>query len=152
MTRKEYEKQWRKNNPAKIAGYTKKWNAANPEKRKAVVADWRARNPENVARMNKLAGAKWSKANPGLVRARVARRRAAKLQRTPPWANQEQIKAIYKEAVRLTKETGIPHEVDHIYPLQGKFVSGLHVETNLQILTRSKNRSKGIKYADNRGV
>jgi len=73
-------------------------------------------------------------ARAAIVRFHASRRRVAKLQRTPPWANQAAIKAIYADATRLTEETGVMHHVDHIYPLQGKIVSGLHVETNLQIL------------------
>lgn len=42
----------------------------------------------------------------------------------------------------MTRETGIAHEVDHIYPLQGRNVCGLHVETNLRVITRSANRKK----------
>ncbi len=57
----------------------------------------------------------------------------------------EKIKAFYVEAERLTIKTGIQYEVDHIIPLQGEMVSGLHVHNNLQILTRSKNRSKQNK-------
>lgn len=74
-----------------------------------------------------------------------ARRRAAKLQRTPPWFNEghkQQIREMIMERDRLTKETGIKHHLDHIIPLQGKNVSGLHVPWNLQILTESENCSK----------
>lgn len=57
--------------------------------------------------------------------------------------NKEEIKAIYKEAKRLTQETGIVHHVDHIVPLKGKDVRGLHVPWNMQILTASENCRKG---------
>src|SRR5271165_3915827 len=81
-----------------------------------------------------------------------AKYRAAKLKRTPHWLTQEhwkQIEAFYIEAKRLTQVTGIPHEVDHIVPLQGKNVSGLHVPWNLQILTESQNCSKNnLTYSD----
>lgn len=80
------------------------------------------------------------------VRFHEAKRRAAQLKRTPPWANMTAIKAMYAEAQRLTAETGVPHHVDHTIPLQGKKVSGLHVENNLQILTGSDNSKKGNRY------
>lgn len=69
-----------------------------------------------------------------------------KKHRTPPWANQEAIAIIYAEARRLTKETGEPHHVDHIIPLRGKTVSGLHVETNMQILTEQENKMKSNHF------
>lgn len=60
----------------------------------------------------------------------------------PAWADSERIKSVYEEAVRLSRETGVKHDVDHYYPLRGETVCGLHVESNLQILTRSENARK----------
>ena len=65
----------------------------------------------------------------------TAKRRAAILQATPPWADEVAIKRFY-----LNKPEG--YEVDHIVPLQGEIVSGLHILENLQYLTAAENRSK----------
>jgi hypothetical protein len=78
--------------------------------------------------------------------AKDARRRAAKLQRTPSWADYDAIAAVYAEAQRLTRATGVPHHVDHAIPLQGKLVSGLHVHQNLQILTGLENIRKCNRF------
>lgn len=61
------------------------------------------------------------------------------IRRTPKWADLEAIKEYYKNC----KEG---YHVDHIIPLQGKLVSGLHVENNLQYLTAYDNLSKGNKF------
>lgn len=58
------------------------------------------------------------------------------------WADRIAINNFYKEAKRLTKETGIQFHVDHIIPLNGVLVSGLHVEYNLQIITALDNNKK----------
>jgi hypothetical protein len=90
----------------------------------------------------------WRLTNPGKYAAYCAKRRAKKLLATPKWLTKEQYKEIediYIEAFKLTEETGIKHEVDHIEPLQGKDRSGLHVPWNLQILTKIENLSKGNK-------
>jgi 5-methylcytosine-specific restriction endonuclease McrA len=86
-------------------------------------------------RLNK----QWKKRNKGLVNATAAKRNSAKLLRTVAWANLEKIKEIYKNCPK-----GMV--VDHIIPLQGKLVSGLHVENNLQYLTPSENNRKSNKY------
>jgi 5-methylcytosine-specific restriction endonuclease McrA len=84
--------------------------------------------------------------NPGAANFYTQKRHAAKLCRTPIWLTQNQllqIKSIYSEAAELTKLLGEWYEVDHIVPLQGKTVSGLHVPWNLQILTAKENGIKG---------
>lgn len=72
-----------------------------------------------------------------------ARKRKRIIRRaTPAWANLEAIAAIYEKARRKTLRTGIPHCVDHEIPLQGRNVCGLHVETNLRVITVRANSAK----------
>lgn len=78
--------------------------------------------------------------------ARRAIQRARKLLRIPPWADLRAIAEFYRTARRLSRITGVPHEVDHILPLLGEGVSGLHVETNLRVVTRAANRKKSNTY------
>jgi hypothetical protein len=75
-----------------------------------------------------------------------AKRRADELQRTPAWADMKAIGAIYREARRLTKETGKAHHVDHVIPLRGKLASGLHVAGNLQVLPGAENVRKSNRF------
>jgi hypothetical protein len=86
-------------------------------------------------------------ANPDAHIQRVINRIEHIKRATPPWADLDGIAAVYAEARRLTRETGIDHEVDHIVPLRGQLVSGLHVPANLRIVTMTVNRSKGNAFA-----
>lgn len=70
---------------------------------------------------------------------RQANYRAAKLKRTPAWANLDKIKEFYDNCPR-------GYHVDHIIPLQGEYVSGLHIETNLQYLPAIDNIKKGNRF------
>jgi hypothetical protein len=108
----------------------------------AANAEWVANNKERMA----VNTAKWRANNRGTVNATKARRRAENLQRTPLWANPAAIRKVYLDCKELEELAGEPLHVDHIYPLQGKLVSGLHVEGNLQILRASENRSKSNTY------
>ena len=77
-------------------------------------------------------------------RAKVAKYKAAKLQRIPPWVDREHLKAIRE----FYKACPQGQEVDHIIPLQGETVSGLHVRENLQYLTAEENGRKSNKWQD----
>lgn len=73
--------------------------------------------------------------------------RSAKRRRAYSYPNEEdKIQAIYELATRYYINDGVPRHVDHIIPLNGKNVSGLHVVANLQILTATENMSKGNRY------
>lgn len=81
-----------------------------------------------------------------LVLHHANKRRALKLQRTPPWADMSAIRAVYEHARRLSEETGVEHHVDHEFPLQGKKVSGLHVAENLRPIPAQDNIRKSNRY------
>jgi hypothetical protein len=89
--------------------------------------------------------AAYNKAKPHIIAAQNAKRRAQKRQATPPWADFEAIKAIYRLCAEVTRITGEINHVDHIYPLVSDEVCGLHVAANLQILTASDNHKKSNK-------
>ena len=75
-----------------------------------------------------------------------AKRRAAILQRTPKWADMVYIKDLYENVKEAEEVFGTKFHVDHIVPLQGLLVSGLHCEDNLQVLRAKDNMAKGNKY------
>ena len=89
---------------------------------------------------------RYHEANPHKRNAATARRYARRKQAVPPWASAEAISWFYLCARAVTEETGVPHEVDHIIPLRGKLVSGLHVETNLQVIPAMENRRKQARF------
>lgn len=81
--------------------------------------------------------------------ARNANRRSMKLSASPPWLTQEdkeEMALLYVKSQQLTDTTGENWHVDHIVPLQGKIVCGLHVPWNLQVITATENRAKNNRF------
>jgi len=119
----------------------------HPERVKAIAKKVREKakrdHPEQVRETNRVRQAKWQKTVKGKAYkcAQQQKRKAAKLQRTLPWLTRRQLKQI--EAWYLTCPIG--WHVDHIVPLQGENVCGLHVPWNLQHLPSTDNMSKGNK-------
>jgi len=72
----------------------------------------------------------------------AAMRKAMMMRAAPAWRDRAAISSIYREAKRLTLETGVPHHVDHIYPIKGMLSCGLHVHQNLRVLEASENIAK----------
>lgn len=131
------------------AAYTREYNKNNPDKKKQMDKDYYIKNSEYIKeRVKEYSKQHMDKLRPKKL-IRTIFRRLAKLHRTPIWLTPSdllKIKAIYDCSNRLSKCLGIPHHVDHIIPLQGKTVSGLHVPNNLQVIPASINLSKGNSY------
>lgn len=148
---------WQKAHPEKRRASNKKYREAHPERCRAQFRNWYAKNPERmlvhtrayyVANSEKVGviNRRWQLANPDKVKAAKAKRKSTKLHATPTWANAFFIDEAYALATLRTKMFGFMWHVDHIVPLQGKFVSGLHVENNLQVIPATENIRKSNNH------
>lgn len=122
---------------------TRDYRRRTVEDRRAYDRNRYHENPERRAyQMDQ--GNRWWRANRGKKAFMVARRRSWIKRATPPWLTPDQARAIrqfYVDAAALSKGRGIWH-VDHIVPLRGDKVCGLHVPWNLQVLRAVDNRRK----------
>jgi len=103
--------------------------------------EWAANNRDRINKNIK----KWKDKNKALLYFYTSARRARKKNATPTWADVERIKHIYAHCHWLNKTFGYNMHVDHIIPLNGKNVCGLHVHNNLQIIPAEENLRKHNK-------
>ena len=109
----------------------------------------KAKEIQEYLEKNKLRHQLYDKNNKDKVNANNAKKRARRRQALPIWLTKNQlleIKSFYTKAQDLTLKTGIEHNVDHIIPLKGNNVCGLHVPWNLQVITASENVRKSNNY------
>ncbi len=135
--------------------YLRRWRENNPDARKIHYQNNKERSSVYAKQYRELNGprlrkntVRWQKENLDKDAAKTARRRAAKLKAIPPWITKEQlreIKELYTCAQMFKLYTGQEYHVDHIVPLQGENVCGLHVPWNLQVITAQENLSKSNK-------
>jgi hypothetical protein len=125
----EAKRDYRKRNADKIRAYNAVYTAANAEKARL----WRKR---------------WQMENPAVYREARAMRRAREVNACPSWADREAIRRVYEERNRVSAETGVTHHVDHIVPLAGLKVCGLHVSWNLRVIPGQVNARKGRKLVE----
>lgn len=132
---------WKKKNAAKHAEYVKKSKQKKPELYHLFSKAWVERNPEK----RKQLVHKYYDKNKAKVLACVNLRRTRLLQACPWWVDIKEITRIYSQRRKISLDTGVPHHVDHIVPLRGKSVCGLHVPWNLRIIPATDNRRKGSR-------
>lgn len=124
--------------------YQKAYAKAYPER----IAATKRNRKESTKQNDNRVKAEWARRNRGRVLAWCRARQLAKIQRTPSWLSEYElwvIEQIYDLAAARTKLLGFQWHVDHIVPLRGKTVSGLHVPWNLQVIPGSENSRKGAK-------
>ena len=160
IARAAYQKAYAQKNRIKAYERIKEWRAANPEKWKeqnkkyakkhqdiitAKSIRWKKANPERAAEVSRKSRLK----NKARVLATKAKYRASKRNKTPIWVDKEHlwlIKQAYELAILRTKQFGFLWHVDHIIPLNGFNVSGLHVIENIQVIPAAENLLKNNKY------
>lgn len=143
----EKSKAYREENRARVAEYHKIYKQKNKE---TISIKYRQYREENKAAITEYFRT-YSMNNRDKCNARSKKRKCAKLKRTPPWltaTHLQEIQHMYALSAQLTKETGILHHVDHIVPLQGENVSGLHVPWNLRAIPFYENCIKSNKLIE----
>jgi hypothetical protein len=148
--------EWEKGNIAR-AEYFRQYNQSEAgkeskreyyEKNKELVKIKALARPNEIRREYRK---KHKKNNPDIYRVLVNERRRRFRNATPKWLTKEDKRAIrqlYIDAMTVTRITGVPYVVDHDYPLNGETICGLHVPTNLKIMTREENLKKSNKLVD----
>ena len=121
------------------------WRRENKERFTSTVNKWRSQNKARTKEIRR----RWLDKNPEYPAFKTANYRASKLRATPFWLageHYDEISEMYAVAKMFQVYTGQEYHVDHIVPLQGETVCGLHVPWNLQILLGAENQSKSNKY------
>jgi hypothetical protein len=124
-----------------IANKTKSKDRA---KYRATTATWQRENPQRTAQYQRNQNAK----RPGKRNLWTMNYRTAKATRMPKWLNAGELfemESVYTYCSALRK-IGLDYHVDHVVPLRGKSISGLHVPWNLQVLPGRENMSKGNTF------
>ena len=129
--------------PAVVLQRATQWYAENKNKKQEYDSARRANSPEAY----RAASKRFRINNPEVKNADTSVRRKRVQRATPKWANLFIIKEMYLLARERSKATGFEWHVDHIIPLRGKKVCGLHVESNLQIIPAEHNLKKRNHYS-----
>ena len=135
------KKTWYERNKQRLIDKATTWNRDNPERRKEIKTQWALSNKDKVNKSRK----QWKLNNRAKIYTAVSVRRANVINATPKWVDKNALKEIesfYICSQMFAMYTGQKYHVDHIIPLRGKTVSGLHVPDNLQIIPAKENLAK----------
>jgi hypothetical protein len=141
---RELARRWKQNNQDKVKACRERYLSECKEK----VRESRHKTYLKNKRIENLNSRLWKKLNSDRHAALQSKRRSLKLHATPSWASLEKIAEIYKQRRLVSEVTGVEHHVDHVIPLKGKNVCGLHVETNLKIVPATENMKKSNKLLE----
>ena len=130
---------WHKNNKEKTAAAQHRYYLKNKENLLTKAKIYHKNKSIRQKLLKKIRSHIWILKNKKRLNARNALRQANKIQATPLWSNIEKIKQFYLNCPK-------GHVIDHIIPLNGVGVCGLHIPYNLQYLTPKENSSKGNRY------
>lgn len=136
---------WREDNKEMLQEYAREHYRENAEKYIERATTWRKENHERRLEIQ----SKFKKNNRAASTADTAKYRADKDKRTPKWLTEFDllyIKCLYQVAAMRTRESGEPWHVDHVVPLRGKIVSGLHTPMNLRVIRGEENERKNNLY------
>jgi hypothetical protein len=139
---------WQRKSLQKHNESCRAWSKANPDKDAEAKVAWKKANTDRVREQARKDRKKWQKRNPGKATAEARVRYLSKGKRTPKWADLRAIAKLYELASAMTRKTGESWNVDHIIPLHGRTVSGLHVLGNLRVIRRLENLTKSNKWDD----
>lgn len=123
-----------------------KYSEAHRTESRKKALEWYYKNIEKAKKANKAYAYLWVRANKDKNCAKANKYRASKLKATPPWLTKEDLKQIsieYSLAQWTSEVMKSEYHVDHIVPLKGKQVCGLHVPWNLQVIPALVNKQKG---------
>jgi hypothetical protein len=129
-------------NKDRIAQLKKQWATDNAVHKSEQDRQYALKHPEQRAEARR----KWREMNPSLDNALKAKNKLTRKKRVPAWLTEDDhwmIEQAYDLAALRTKMFGVAWHVDHVIPLCGKKVSGLHVPYNLQVILGSENCRKG---------
>lgn len=137
---------WRAKNAVRETARTRKWVEENPEKAAAAFKKYKDANRDKL----RAASRAWYAKNSTGAKQHATERKAYIKRATPKWVGPDErwlMRQAYELAAIRTKAFGFAWHVDHVVPLRGKRVCGLHVPQNLRVIPGAENQTKHAKWS-----